>query len=118
MNVCKGVVYHVQQKRLLGRINGVDSLFADMQRLCHLLHGEMQPLLTEQLHGLRAHQRIELFLHKRPPCGNRICFSGFHSSAETESNQAVSAFSALCRRTVEKLQQNDNKNILKELFAL
>ena len=25
----------------------LDGLFADVQRLCHLLHGEMQPLLTE-----------------------------------------------------------------------
>ena len=47
VDVCKGVVYHVQQKRLLGGVNGVDGLFADVQRLCHLLHGEMQPLLTE-----------------------------------------------------------------------
>lgn len=113
--------YQMQQIRAMGTTADVAitslseeqyGLFADMQRLCHLLHGEMQPLLTEQLHGLRAHQRIELFLHKRPPCGNRICFSGFHSSAETESNQAVSAFSALCRRTAKKSQQNDNKNIL------
>ena len=96
VDVRKGMVHHVQQKRLLGGVNGVDGLFADMQRLCHLLHGEMQPLLTEQLHGLRAHQRIELFLHERPPCGNCACFSGFHSSAETELNQAVSAFSAFC----------------------
>ena len=43
----KGMVYHVQQKGLLGGVNGVDGLFADVQRLCHLLHGEMQPLLTE-----------------------------------------------------------------------
>ena len=87
-----------------------DGFFADMQRLCHLLHGEMQPLLTEQLHRLRAHQHIELFLHERPPCGNRICFSGFHSSAETKLNQAVSAFSALCRESADILQQNDKKN--------
>ena len=45
-----------------------------MQRLCHLLHGEMQPLLTEQLHSLRAHQRIELFLHKRPPLETVFAF--------------------------------------------
>jgi hypothetical protein len=47
VDLCKGVVYHIQQKRLLGGVNGVDGLFADVQRLCHLLHGEMQPLLTE-----------------------------------------------------------------------
>ena len=47
VDLCKGMVYHVQQKRLLGGVNGVDGLFADVQRLCHLLHGEMQPLLTE-----------------------------------------------------------------------
>ena len=66
---CEGIVHHIQQQCLLGGIDRVDRLFADVHHLGGLLHCEAQPVPAEQFHADRAQPCAQLvvFVHRLPP---------------------------------------------------
>ena len=50
VDVRKGIVHHIEQQRLLGGVDRVDGLFADVDGACRFLHCEAQSLAPEELH--------------------------------------------------------------------
>ena len=66
---CEGIVHHIQQQRLLGGIDRVDRLFADVHHRSGLLHRKAQPVPAEQFNADRAqpYAQLVVFVHSLPP---------------------------------------------------
>ena len=73
---CERIVHHIQQQRLLGGVDCVDRLFADVHHRSGLLHRKAQPVHAEQLHSDCAQScaQFVVFVHHLPPAETRFSF--------------------------------------------